>query len=389
MSLHRLSAGTGFRYLLRHTCSGDVQRAADTPLTSYYTATGYPPGRWVGTGVAGLGGTAEVAGPVTEPAMEAVFGHGRDPITGEQLGRAYRRPRPLEARIDDRVARLGDMPVPDRAVAVARIRSEEVVRRPASAVAGFDLTFTAPKSLSVLWAVADPDTQTVIASAHRTAVDEVLAYLELHALFTRAGTDGVVRLPTRGAVGAAFDHWDSRTGDPNLHTHVVIANRVQGPDGTWRTIDGKALFPATVALSEMYDNLVADHATTALGIGWEARDRGPRRTPGFEVAGIGDELLTEFSTRSAGIRSHLQNLIAEFQEVHDREPSRVEVVRLRQTATLMSRPPKSPRALPGLLAEWRERAARRTHTRPHRIVAGVLSTDRVPPGSDRPPGCAR
>jgi conjugative relaxase-like TrwC/TraI family protein len=377
MSLHRLSAGTGYRYLLRHTCSGDVQRAADTPLTSYYTATGYPPGRWVGTGVAGLGDAAEVAGPVTEQAMEAVFGHGRDPVTDQPLGRAYRRPRPLEARVETRVSRLGGTPEPDRSAAIERIRSEEAARRPTAAVAGFDLTFTAPKSLSVLWAVADPDTQAVIAQAHRTAVNEVLAYLEQHALFTRAGTDGIVRLRTRGAVGAAFDHWDTRTGDPNLHTHVVIANRVQGPDGAWRTIDGKALFPATVALSEMYDNLVADHATAGLGIGWEARDCGPRRTPGFEVAGIGDELLTEFSTRSAGIRSHLQNLVAEFQELHDREPSRVEVVRLRQTATLMSRPAKSPRALPGLLAEWRERAARRTHARPNRIVAEVLSTDRA------------
>jgi conjugative relaxase-like TrwC/TraI family protein len=269
------------------------------------------------------------------------------------------------------------MTEPDRKVAVARIRAEEAVRRPSAAVAGFDLAFTAPKSLSVLWAVADPDTQRVIANAHRTAVDEVLSYLEQHALFTRAGTDGVVRLPTRGAVGTAFDHWDTRTGDPNLHTHVVLANRVQGPDGTWRTIDGKALFPATVALSEMYDNLVADHATAALGIGWEARHRGPRRTPGFEVTGIGDQLLTEFSTRSTGIREYLQQLVAGFQDSHDREPSRVEVLRLRQTATLMSRPPKSPRALPGLLAEWRERAARRAHARPNRIVAGVLSTDRA------------
>jgi hypothetical protein len=76
-----------------------VQRAADTPLTSYYTATGYPPGRGVGTGLDGLGGAAEVACTVTEQAMEAVFGHGRDPVTGEPLGRANRRPRPLETRL--------------------------------------------------------------------------------------------------------------------------------------------------------------------------------------------------------------------------------------------------------------------------------------------------
>ena len=84
MSLHRLSAGAGYQYLLRHTACGDVERDPSTPLTAYYTDDGYPPGRWLGTGLAGFGdGTGIAAGTaVSEDAMSAVFGHGRDPVSG-------------------------------------------------------------------------------------------------------------------------------------------------------------------------------------------------------------------------------------------------------------------------------------------------------------------
>ena len=72
-----------------------------------------------------------------------------------------------------------------------------------------------------------------MAEAHRAAVDDALAFLETRALFTRTGVAGCAQVPTRGMLAAAFDHWDTCTGDPNLHTHVVIANKVQGrPDGS-------------------------------------------------------------------------------------------------------------------------------------------------------------
>src|SRR4051794_4881063 len=67
MSMHRLSAGSGYQYLLRHTASGDVQRLAGTPLTTYYTASGYPPGRWLGGGLTGLGPAAEPPSGIEAP----------------------------------------------------------------------------------------------------------------------------------------------------------------------------------------------------------------------------------------------------------------------------------------------------------------------------------
>ncbi len=99
MSVHRLSAGAGYQYLLRHTACGDVDRATSTSLTAYYTESGYPPGRWVGTGLAGLtpdGHTPDGRTPVlqigavvTEEAMGSLFGSGRHPVTRVPLGRAY------------------------------------------------------------------------------------------------------------------------------------------------------------------------------------------------------------------------------------------------------------------------------------------------------------
>src|SRR5687768_1869287 len=108
MSLHRLSAGAGYTYLLRHTACGDVQREASTPLTAYYTEAGYPPGRWFGSGLSGLaGGDGVRAGAtVSEEQMATLYGEGRDPVTGVALGRPYPVFLPIAERISRKVAAL-------------------------------------------------------------------------------------------------------------------------------------------------------------------------------------------------------------------------------------------------------------------------------------------
>jgi hypothetical protein len=95
-------------------------------------------------------------------------------------------------------------------------------------VAGFDLTFSPVKSVSTLWAVADPAVAAVIEQAHQAAVKDALAFIEEHALFTQTGPQGIRQVNVRGLVAAAFTHRDSRAGDPDLHTHVVVANKVPG-----------------------------------------------------------------------------------------------------------------------------------------------------------------
>jgi conjugative relaxase-like TrwC/TraI family protein len=371
-----MSAGAGYQYLLRHTACGDVLRDASTPLTAYYTASGYPPGTWFGAGLAGLAVTP--GANVTEDGMARLYGHGQHPSTGDPLGRAYLAFRSQAQRIADSVAALPEsMTDSARAAAVERITRLEVARRPRAAVAGFDLTFTAPKSASVLWALADPDVQALVTAAHCAAVRDALAFLEDRALFTRIGHNSIAQVPTRGMVAALFDHWDTRTGDPNLHTHVVIANKVQGLDGLWRSLDSRALHHAAVAVSELYDNLLADHLTTALdqntghkaGSSWAWRDRGPRRTPAFELEAVPDDLLTEFSTRSTAIAAAMTDALVDFHAAHGRGPNRVETTRLRQQLTTATRPAKTMRPLPELMASWRERARRLLRRAPHPLLA--------------------
>jgi conjugative relaxase-like TrwC/TraI family protein len=383
LSMARLSAGAGYQYLLRDTCCADGHRDAGTSLTSYYTASGYPPGCWHGTGLTGLGadagslpsaGAGIVCGSVvTEEQMRALYGSGRDPVTNAMLGTAYRTFKSLADRITDATGRLpADMSGEQRAVAVAGIKTREANRRMPVAVAGFDLTFTLPKSASVLWALADPRTQEAIVGAHQSAVTDAIAFIEQHALFTRMGANGCAQVPTQGMVAAGFEHWDTRTADPNLHTHLVVANKVQGADGTWRSVDSRALHHAVVAVSELYDNLVADNIATTLSVSWEWRDRGPRRTPAYEIAGVSDDLLTEFSTRSRLMDTHVRAGITEFTERRGRQPSRAEVSRIRQKVTRATRPAKTVHPLLVLMREWRDRALRRTGRTPEELTALAL-----------------
>lgn len=381
MSLHRLSAGAGYLYLLRHTACGDVQRAVATPLTAYYTEAGYPPGRWYGAGLAGLADGLGLAtgSAVNEEQMAALYGAGRDPLTGVGLGKAYPTFTPLAERIARKMATLpDDLDPQQRKDQTAAIQACEDSRSSPCGVAGFDLTFTIPKSASVLWALADPRTQAAVAESHRAAVDDVLAFLEARALFTRTGSAGCAQVPTLGMMATAFDHWDTRTGDPNLHTHVVIANKVQGPDGVWRSLDSRALHHAAVAVSEMYDDLLADHLAVRLPVKWEWRTRGERRTPAFELDGIDDRLLSEFSTRSVQVDAAMRDRLVDFHTAHGRGPTRVEVLQLRQQATRATRPAKSPHPLSDLLARWRVQAHQLTGHPPQAIADGALHAERRP-----------
>ena len=248
MTIHRLSAGSGYRYLTRTTARGDADHAPSVSaqsLTAYYTATGTPPGRWHGTGLTGLADGAGIpAGTIVdEKAMAALFGTGHDPVTGTVLAKAYPQFRTALERVSARMARLpAGLTLEQRATLSEQFTAEETARPARAAVAGFDLTFTAPKSVSVLWALADPATQAEIVAAHHAAVADTLTVLESTALFTRIGAGSCAQVTTGGAIAAGFDHPDTRTGDPNLHTHLVLANKVQGPDGAWRSVDSRALF---------------------------------------------------------------------------------------------------------------------------------------------------
>jgi conjugative relaxase-like TrwC/TraI family protein len=356
VSMRVLSAGDGYRYLLKSVAAGDGNRSLTEPLTRYYTEKGTPPGYWLGSGVSSLGGgRLPMGGVVSEDQIRLLLGLGADPINGEPLGRPY----PVYRRSTG----------PEGQAAKPRRR----------AVAGFDFTFSVPKSVSVLWAVADAKTQALIAQAHRRAIADVLDLLERDVAVTRVGADAgdgsIAQMEVAGVVATAYDHYDSRSGDPQLHTHVVVANKVRAlHDGKWRTLDGRPLHAAVVALSEHYNAVLADHLRRRLGVAWERRERGEGRNPAFELAAVPRGLIEAFSSRSRDIERETDRLISRYRSEHGRDPSPATILKLRQEATLATRPEKESRSLAELTEGWRAEASRLLGTEPmswaRRLVAG-------------------
>ncbi len=364
-----MSAGDGYKYLLKSVAAGDGDRSLSTPLTRYYTDAGTPPGFWMGSGLSRLGHGELVEGAqVSEAQLQLLIGMGHDPITGDPLGRAYQQFASIAERIEQRVNALApDLGPAARAREVAAIEAEEAQRGTRRAVAGFDFTFSVPKSVSAIWAVADAGTQSLIAEAHHAAIAELVAFLEREVAATRVGATGpdgaVAHVDVAGVTAAAFDHYDSRSGDPQLHTHVVISNKVLTvQDGRWRTLAGRPMHSAVVAVSELYNAALADRLTRTLGLGWESRERGRDRNPAWEIEGVPDELVAEFSTRSRHIEAEKERLIAEYVARHGRQPSARTVLKLRAQATLATRPEKQVRSLADLTGEWRQRAGRVLNT---------------------------
>ena len=334
MSVRRMSLGAGYRYLMSSIARGDGDGRAVSALTRYYAESGTPPGRFAGAGLAGLAdGVGVVSGSVAgEGALQRMLGALQDPVTGRYLGR----PPLLRSPYVDAGGAAHAAPKP---------------------VAGFDLTFSVPKSVSVAWALADGPTREAVYGAHRAAVERVLRFAEEQVFCSRVGKAGAAQVVLKGVVAAVFDHWDSRAGDPQLHSHVVILNRAQGVDGKWRTLDSRAVFRSTVALSELYNGVLSDYLTAALGWGWEPVARRHSTVPKYEVQGVPATLREEFSRRSSAIEDAKNQLVDQFTRDHGREPTAREVLRLRQTATLATRPGKQVRPLAELVGGWRDRAS--------------------------------
>src|SRR5687768_3935148 len=286
------------------------------------------------------------------------------------------------ARIRTQVARdffaaeHGRAPIDARELAGQIAKSS---RPRAQTVAGFDLTFSPVKSVSTLWAVAEPAVAATIERAHQAAVQDALSFIEQQALFTRTGPQGIRQVNVRGLVAAAFTHRDSRAGDPDLHTHVAVANKVQTLDGRWLAIDGRVLFKAKVAASETYNTSVEQHLRDALGVRFAERpDSDPSKRPIREIVGVDPRLNERWSTRRAHINLRRGELAIQFQHDHGRPPTPVEALHLAQRATLETRDAKhEPRSLTEQRATWLNEAAALLGGRG--AIASMVQTALTPP----------
>ena len=223
-------------------------------------------------------------------------------------------------------------------------------------VAGYDLVFTPAKSVSMAWGLGDENLRTGIEAAHEAAIADVVSYLEDNAIYARRGRGGVEQIDTdKGLVATKFRHYDSRNGDPNLHDHLVVANRVKGADGRWSTLDGRMIYQYNVAASELYNSRIMHHIHDRLGLEFTPVEARGKQI--FELAGITRGEVAAFSSRSASIKETMAEVEAAFIADHGHAPTAKQRIALAQQATLATRPAKEgPHSLAQLNEMWREKA---------------------------------
>jgi Ti-type conjugative transfer relaxase TraA len=166
-------------------------------------------------------------------------------------------------------------------------------------VPGFDLTFSVPKSVSVLAALR-PELSEQIVDACEIAVARSIAWLEENACFSRRGHNGVEHVDGDGYVAAAFRHRTSRAGDPQLHWHVLVANTTRGPDGRWRTLDGTRVYPALRTAGFLFEAEMRHELTNRFGVQWRQARNGIS-----EIEGAPAAVLRHFSKRRSQIEDRL------------------------------------------------------------------------------------
>ena len=260
-------------------------------LPNYYLDANEPRGLWHGQGAGMLG----LAGVVDDAAFLAVMA-GADPSDRDRLlGLAY---------------------------------TEKSVR-------GFDVTASSPKSVSVLWAVGDDHVRAEVLAAHDAAVAAVAGWIEAHA-HTRYRVSGeVVVVDAEGIVAAGFRQHTSRALDPQLHTHLVVANRVKSPAGRWLALDARTLKRDQRTLSALFHAAERAELTRRLGVEW-----GPVVNGIAEIAGIDRRVVEEFSTRTKAVQLRLSDKLDRFTDTMGREPTPRERWQLEREAAVDSRPAK-------------------------------------------------
>lgn len=283
--------------------------------TQYLTpdGTGERPGIWTGRGAAQLG----LSGEVTTEDLEALLS-GLDPHTGALLG----------SRFVDRVTKHGKL---------------------IHAVAGFDGTFSAPKSVSVLWALTGDDGWR---EAHDLAVQAVVDHVERYGATTRVRVKGPRSYPDAiGLTMAIFPQSTSREDDPQLHTHWITSAKVQLPDGRWYALDASYLKDNQRALGGLYQSVLRAELTARYGVVWEPIVKGQA-----EIAGIPDEVLETFSKRTRQVEDLRDMLLGAFREREGRDPTKREYAVISREAAADSRRDKTGIPLDELMPRWRAEA---------------------------------
>ena len=320
------------------------ERGGCAGAMSYYTAAGEPPGEWAGKGTAALGLSGQVDPDVIARLYQQRIGPG-----GEQLVRR-RQSKPAREREQAAVAAYLAAHPDASAAELAEVRASERGQG-SHQVPYFDLTVSAAKSVSVLHAsyrVAARQARDrgdhVRAAAFDAGADALedalmqaaraaVAWLEQHAAYTRTGHHSAQSGEWRdgaGLVTSLFLHHLSRDGDPQLHVHVAIWNRIQRADGAddkWRTLDSRTLHAQRLGVAPVADRTL-ETRLTALRYVMRPRTDGN----GAEIGGVPQDVMDLFSSRAVAVTGETERLAREYQAVHGKPPSRRTLWLLHQQA---------------------------------------------------------
>jgi conjugative relaxase-like TrwC/TraI family protein len=255
---------------IHHGASGAVVKY----LTEYLTeAIGEPAGRWVGRQAPALGLAAEVDAAHLQAILDGIH-----PLTGVTLGS------PFTTR-------------------------ERANGKKISSVIGFDATFSAPKTLSIMWALSGDDG---FAECHDIAVQAAVDAIESRAATTRVRSNGSrMFLDSEGITAAVFRQSTSRADDPQLHSHVVISSKVQTSDGRWRALDARQLMAHQSTFGRVYQSTLRAEVTNRYGLAWTTVEQGQA-----EIAGVPIELIELFSKRAAEIDAEVARRLDEYRHKH-------------------------------------------------------------------------
>jgi conjugative relaxase-like TrwC/TraI family protein len=270
----------------------------------YYLDGDEPPGRWLGRGAEMLGLSGEADDEDFLAAMDGI-----DPVDGTLLG----------TRHTDRTVR------------------------------GFDVTCSAPKSVSVLYAVGDEHVRRQVLDAHDAAVAAAFGWIEDHAHCRYRVNGEIWTVDADGLIAAAFRQHTSRAHDPQIHTHLVIANRVAAPDGRWLALDARTLKRDQRTISALYAAGLRAELTTRLWVRWKPVENGLA-----EMADAPTEVLADFSQRTEQMKARRDDKLERFVDHMGRQPTRRERWALEREAAVDSRPTKTNVDAASLRRHWCE-----------------------------------
>ncbi|TCD53847.1 hypothetical protein EJ419_06235 [Alloscardovia theropitheci] len=302
MSMSMKIIHAGYTKYLEESVSDSMRNLTTHGMSSYYTHEGNPPGYWMGSGLSMIG-----------------------KHEGDIVGKG---------ELFDVIERMNHPETHHKLASHISMRNADP-RKPhsSSTVLGYDATFAAPKSFSVLWMIASEEQKRELDAMWKQSLSEAIGQFEHDAAYGRIGKGGVARTKLTGFTIAAYQHYTNRNGEPHYHTHAVISNLATREDGSIVALDGRTLLSVKEHINILHAQRLRSIMHENWGIEWTLTDSvSGDKTKVWEMRNMPREILEEVSTRRTHITNRLNELIEKYETTHGHTPTGRELKMLEQRA---------------------------------------------------------